>query len=78
MFNGAWLDRVWRLFMAECWLRDQADPEYSKKLLQTGNSPARERVTSYLFAPCSRGGADLDSDAQNIDHDGRQRIDGRR
>jgi asparagine synthase (glutamine-hydrolysing) len=39
-FNGAWLDRVWRLFMAECWLRDQADPEYSKKLMQTGDSPA--------------------------------------
>ena len=40
MFNGAWIDRVWRLFMAECWLRDQADPEYSKKLLQTGDLPA--------------------------------------
>ena len=40
MFNGAWLDRVWRLFMAECWLRDQADPEYSKTLIRTGDSPA--------------------------------------
>jgi asparagine synthase (glutamine-hydrolysing) len=40
MFNGAWLDRVWRLFMAECWLRDQADPDYSKRLMQTGDSAA--------------------------------------
>jgi asparagine synthase (glutamine-hydrolysing) len=40
MFNGAWMDRVWRLFMAECWLRDQADPEYSKTLATAGNLPA--------------------------------------
>ena len=40
--NGAWLDRVWRLFMAECWLRDQSDPEYSARLLESSDFPATD------------------------------------
>jgi hypothetical protein len=56
MFNGAWMDRVWRLFMAECWLRDQADPQHSKTLTQAGNShaPNGSRPT-FLHLVAQRG-----------------------
>jgi asparagine synthase (glutamine-hydrolysing) len=60
--DGAWLDRVWRLFMAECWLRDQSDSEYSEKLRKCSDSKAAngstkadangaDRPFSHLVAP---------------------------
>jgi asparagine synthase (glutamine-hydrolysing) len=50
MLNGAWMDRVWRLFMAECWLRDQSDPEHSTRLLQTADLPG-SNGSSPTFLP---------------------------
>ena len=32
---GAWMLDVWRLATAECWLRQQSDPGFSKMLLET-------------------------------------------
>jgi asparagine synthase (glutamine-hydrolysing) len=41
-FTREWLDSVWRLFMAECWLRDQSDSSYSAGLLGSAEAAATE------------------------------------
>jgi asparagine synthase (glutamine-hydrolysing) len=54
--DGAWLDRVWRLFMAECWLRDQADPDYSARLLETADLCAPDGASPTFFDLVPQGG----------------------
>jgi len=54
--NGDWLTQVWRLFMGECWLRDQADPTFSEDLLQTVGSDAPDGPI-LPFSPLSPNGA---------------------
>lgn len=54
--NGDWLTQVWRLFMAECWLRDQSDPAFSEDLLQRVDSSAPDRPI-LPFSPLSPKGA---------------------
>lgn len=38
--NQGWLDSVWRLFMAQCWLRTQSDPGFATSLLDLSDFPA--------------------------------------
>jgi asparagine synthetase B (glutamine-hydrolysing) len=53
----AWMQQVWRLVSAECWLRAQADPELARlpELLR----PSAARVTLRPFSPLTCAGAPI-------------------